>query len=142
MAKRDLAQVIREIPTGTTAARLRQLMPEIERRLSNREITHQQIVEQLNKEGEFGITLATFRTNLQRYRAQKRKTGKTPGAGYATAPAATGFRESADGNSPDTSENAGEPQTLDDVLNAQRRGDSGQEYLIRKPNPLRRSDRK
>lgn len=61
-----LKTVIEDIPGKTIAAKLRRLMPEIDKRVREG-IQHVEIIEALNANG-FNLNLNTFRSYLYRYR--------------------------------------------------------------------------
>ena len=74
----DLKTAILSLPGKTLAAKLRQLMPDIDRRVREG-VGHEEIVETLNQHG-LDVKLETFRKYLYRYRK------KTKGDATASAP--------------------------------------------------------
>jgi hypothetical protein len=69
----DLKTIINEMSGTTVAAKLRGLMPDIDRKIKEG-VTHQEMVQALRRAG-LEITLGNFRMNLYRYR-QKLKDGQ------------------------------------------------------------------
>jgi hypothetical protein len=66
-----LKAAIAKLEGSTAAAKLRQVMPEIDRKVHDG-VRHEDIVATLNAEG-IDVSLETFRKNLYRYRAKIRK---------------------------------------------------------------------
>lgn len=138
-ASNALKGLIEGIPGKTLAAKLRFLMPEIDRRVREG-VQHEEIVETLNTHG-FDVNLNTFRSYLYRYRKQLR-------AGEGN-PKPTKSTTTANGNSP--VEVAGEDNelpddvspSLADALDARKRDQLGDKYLSRqRPIFNKRSDKK
>jgi hypothetical protein len=71
-----LIESLKTVPRTTKAARLRALMPEIERLLSEG-VLRQDIIEHL-KAGGLDLTLETFKTYLFRYRRDRRSAETSP----------------------------------------------------------------
>lgn len=129
----DRDQVIKELLAGvaakSTAARLRVVFPEIDRRLREG-VRHEDIVATLNANG-VPVSLGTFRKTLYRWRGAARRLAsetvpsvaakvvplRVPlSAGPAAAPPEAPVRDRPD---------------LDSVLERARRNDIGDEYLAR-----------
>jgi hypothetical protein len=117
---------ISKLEGSTVAAKLRQVMPEIDRKVHDG-VRHEDIVATLNAEG-IDISLETFRKNLYRYRAKLRKAdGKTRLAhlpnqmsGNALFEEETGLNETAD---------HGGNAEFDAALDPKKRDQIGEEYL-------------
>jgi hypothetical protein len=71
-----LIESLKTVPRTTKAARLRALMPEIERLLSEG-VLRQDIIDHL-KAGGLDLTLETFKTYLFRYRRDRRSAETSP----------------------------------------------------------------
>jgi hypothetical protein len=110
----DLKSLIDAIPGRTVAAKLRRIMPDIDRRVREG-IQHEEIIDTLNANG-FDLNLNTFRSYLYRYR-------KTLQAAEGTA------SSSRVPLAPDAS--PAESPSLDDVLDPIRRETIGAQYLGR-----------
>lgn len=69
----ELQRLVENIPGRTLAAKLRRLLPDIDRRIREG-VQHQEIVDALNRHGGFGaeVKLSTLRSYLFRYRKAKR----------------------------------------------------------------------
>jgi len=86
----ELKAIIEAIPGKTLAAKLRRVMPEIDRRVREG-VMHEEIVKALNEHG-FDLNLNTFRSYLYRYRrklkdAAEFPSAKAPGAAPISPPA-------------------------------------------------------
>ncbi len=136
-ALKDRIENIR--PRMTLAAKLRELMPEIDRQV-RAGVQHDDIVETLNANG-FDVNLNTFRSYLYRYRKKARASERQPEPAQATP--------KADGNSPVVSEGPGDvspdfdADSLADALDARKRDELGDKYLgLKRPIFSKRSDNK
>ncbi|AIY44232.1 hypothetical protein LT85_p053 (plasmid) [Collimonas arenae] len=110
MEKSTVKQAISEMQPTTKAAKLRSLMPEIERKLAEG-VQFKDVLEAL-KIGGLEFDLATFKTYVYRFRKENVKTvtvSKKPSVG--TAETETGQPESAAENSP------GEPVSMQHLSN-------------------------
>lgn len=134
-----LKGLIEGIPGKTLAAKLRGLMPEIDKRVREG-VQHEEIIDTLNANG-FDLNLNTFRSYLYRYR-KKVRAGEAPAKPTKSA-------TTANGNSP--VEDAGEDEqlpdevspSLADALDARKRDQLGDKYLSRqRPIFNKRSDKK
>jgi hypothetical protein len=111
----DLKGLIDAIPGRTVAAKLRRMMPDIDRRVREG-IQHEEIISTLNANG-FSLNLNTFRSYLYRYRKTVQGAeGTASPSRVAPAPVATSPAES---------------PSLDDVLDPIRREAIGAQYLGR-----------
>jgi hypothetical protein len=111
----DLKSLIDAIPGRTVAAKLRRIMPDIDRRVREG-IQHEEIIDTLNANG-FDLNLNTFRSYLYRYRKTLQAAeGTASPSRVAPAPVATSPAES---------------PSLDDVLDPIRREAIGAQYLGR-----------
>ena len=72
----DLKMAILSLPGKTLAAKLRQLMPDIDRRVREG-VGHEEIVEALNQHG-LDVKLETFRKYLYRFRKKTKGTEAAP----------------------------------------------------------------
>lgn len=145
-----LKSLIQGIPGKTLAAKLRTIMPEIDRRVREG-VQHQEIIDALNEQG-FDINLNTFRSYLYRYRKKVSQEGgkevdctnqglRNPEA-EPPEPAST-----TDGNS--SVEDSGEeiPQdddaqtsSFDDLFDSQKRDAFSDKYMSqRRPISTKRS---
>lgn len=109
-----IKRLIDAVPGRTVAARLRRIMPDIDRRVREG-VQHDDIIAVLNANG-FNLNLNTFRSCLYRYRKAMREEG---------APAAVPVPASTDS---DTSAAA---PSLADVFDPIRRDALGEKYLGR-----------
>ncbi|ECT3230458.1 hypothetical protein D1336_21485 [Salmonella enterica subsp. enterica serovar Heidelberg] len=130
---------IENIRPKTIAAKLRELMPEIDRQV-RAGVQHDDIVETLNANG-FDVNLNTFRSYLYRYRKKARVDEGQPEPKQTT--------HEADGNSPVVSEGTGDVSpdfdagSLADALDARKRDELGDKYVGRhRPIFSKRSDKK
>ena len=126
--------LIESIKAKPQSARLRSLMPSIIRKIDEG-ASYQQIVDVLNAEDGFNLTVPVFKVYLYRYRKKLRE---RPESGVLEVPKST-----ADGNllphgnlettdiSPSI-ENSPKA-SLDEILHARNKGTLGDEYLNRKP---------
>jgi hypothetical protein len=116
----DLKSLIDAIPGRTVAAKLRRMMPDIDRRVREG-IQHEEIISTLNANG-FNLNLNTFRSYLYRYR----KTLQAVEGAASSSRAAS---------APDAVLPAAAPAVkapaLDDVLDPIRRDAIGAQYLGR-----------
>lgn len=109
-----LKHLIDTVPGRTVAARLRRIMPDIDRRVQEG-IQHDDIIAALNANG-FNLNLNTFRSCLYRYRKALREEG-TPAAVPVLSPA-------------DPAASAAAP-SLADIFDPIRRDALGEKYLGR-----------
>jgi hypothetical protein len=72
----ELKAIIEAIPGKTLAAKLRRVMPEIDRRVREG-VMHEEIVQALNEHG-FDLNLNTFRSYLYRYRRKLKEAAESP----------------------------------------------------------------
>lgn len=123
----DLKALIESIPGRTVAARLRRIMPEIDRRIREG-VQHDEIIETLNAHG-FDLNLNTFRSNLYRYRKKVRvEQSASPAPELASAATPLPTQNSA----PEPDIPVTSPPSLDDVLDARKRDEFGESYLVRR----------
>ncbi|WP_143132892.1 hypothetical protein [Brucella cytisi] len=131
-----IKELFDSIPGNTKAAKLRAMMPEIDRRIREG-VDHQAIVDTLNEHG-FNMTLNTFRSNLFRYRKREGLLKTSPRGGIDKSPVRSPVPK-ADGNSQVTSgelddttpddEPATNSEKLEQLFSAKSRGDLGDKYL-------------
>ncbi len=90
----ELRELIANIPGGSVAAKVRQLMPVIDRRIREEGVRHEQIVAVLNEHGglEKPLTLHHFRWILADFRKRRRRatteaasTGDSPARAFPPA---------------------------------------------------------
>ncbi len=124
MNKTDaLKSLIDAIPGRTVAAKLRRIMPDIDRRVREG-IQHEEIIDTLNANG-FALNLNTFRSYLYRYRRAVQDDGQAVPAAHTVldvslpAPAA------------DPASRADISPSLDDLFDPIRRDALGEKYLGR-----------
>lgn len=134
-----LKERIERIQPTTLAAKLRDLMPEIDRQV-RAGVQHDDIIETLNANG-LDVNLNTFRSYLYRYRKKIRAAERQPEPKQTT--------QKADGNSPVVSEGTGEESpvfdsdSLADALDARKQDELGEKYLSRhRPIFSKRSENK
>jgi len=130
----DLGDLIAATPgRARKSARLRRLLPEIERRLKDG-VTHEEIVALLNASG-LEMTLGTFRNYLYRHRNAARSVAAV------AAPGTGGSKGSLEA---ETATHASAPVAkssglaLEDILDPEKRGAIGDEYLERRRSLLKR----
>lgn len=134
-----LKGLIEGIPGKTLAAKLRGLMPEIDRRVREG-VQHEEIIETLNANG-FNLNLNTFRSYLYRYR-KKLRTGGVVSKPANSATTANG-NSSVDEAVEEEETPSGSPPSLDDILDAKKRDKLGDQYLSRtRPIFNKRSEKK
>lgn len=133
-----LKALIDSIPGRTVAASLRRIMPEIDRRVRDG-VRHEDIVAALNANG-FALNLNTFRSNLYRYRKQHRTQTGQPASEPAPKATPDSVQASADADTPGTGTHWNARPALEAVLDARKRGETGDAYLGRS-RPLFRKDR-
>lgn len=132
-----LKELVARVPGGTLAARLRAIMPEIDRRIREG-VRHDEIIAALNANG-FALNLNTFRSYLYRYRKKAVSLGERPSpparlaGGMPRAPSEPAVREARAAPLRDRPD-------LDAVLDAARRDELGETYLAR-TRPLFRPKR-
>ena len=118
-----LKSLIDAIPGRTAAAKLRRIMPDIDRRVREG-IQHEEIIDTLNANG-FALNLNTFRSYLYRYRRAVQDDGQAVPAAHTVldvslpAPAA------------DPASRADISPSLDDLFDPIRRDALGEKYLGR-----------
>jgi hypothetical protein len=122
-----LKAAISKLAGTTAAAKLRQVMPEIDRKVHDG-VRHGEIIAALNAEG-LDATLETFRKNLYRYRAKLRK---AEGSFRPVKPTAQ-----VTGNSPVGTIATDETPTADNAnfeaaLDPKKRDQIGEQYLARR----------
>jgi hypothetical protein len=110
-----LKATIGRLTGSTAAARLRQVMPEIDQKVTEG-VRHEQILAALREEG-IDVSLETFRKNLYRYRAKLRAA--------AGAPAASGVQDAA-------SEPAAAAVSFEEALDPRKRDEIAESYLNRR----------
>lgn len=132
----ELQQRIRELSGETIASKLRVLMPDIDAKIKQG-VTHDEILTVLNEQG-FNLKLATFRSNLQRYRKSVATHGRnatrptTRATPHVTPDGNPGGDETADRDEPDST------PSLDDIIDPKKRADASDKYMNARPS-LRRS---
>ncbi|MDD2859566.1 MAG: hypothetical protein PHT60_15490 [Acidiphilium sp.] len=128
----DLKARIDSLSGSTVAAKLRAVMPDIDRKVRDG-VRHEEIIEALEAAG-LSVNLNTFRSYLYRYRRKH-------GADARTAPPERSFHRP-DGNP--AGETIGEAETpapasddqFEALLKAENRDALGEKYLARRPNLL------
>jgi len=116
----DFKSLLDAIPGRTVAARLRRMMPDIDRRVREG-IQHEEIISTLNANG-FNLNLNTFRSYLYRYRKTLQALeGAASPSGAVSAPDAM----------PLATAPAAKAPALEDVLDPIRREAIGAQYLGR-----------
>lgn len=121
-----IKQLIEGIPGKTLAAKLRTIMPEIDRRIREG-VQHDEILAALNQNG-FDLNLNTFRSNLYRYRKKMRSEPKSP----AKETDANGNLQQTAPVSVDESqakENLSNTEQLEQIFSDENRGGLGDKYL-------------
>lgn len=135
-----LKEAIAGLSGSTAAAKLRQVMPEIDRKVQDG-VRHEEILAALHAAG-IDVNLETFRKNLYRYRAKLRASG---GTSARSNPATTTNGNSSVGNvGVDETPAAIEESQFEDALDPKKRDAIGDKYLG-KSRPLfgkTRSDKK
>jgi len=138
-----LKDVVSSLPASASAARLRALLPEIDRRIREG-VRHDEIVAALNANG-FDLTLATFRKALYRWRRRTRPTGQGAIA-VAAGGAAVSLAPSGKSALPDSpvlpsgAPRSQERSDFDAVLDRATRDEIGERYLAR-ARPIFKSKR-
>lgn len=126
--------LIETIEVKTQAARLRAIMPDILRRIDEG-VSHEQIVEALNRGGQFDLNLGTFRKYLYRYRKKLRQQPKSGKPAVETAARTNGNLSSELVQDSDDETQGDETKTdsekLAEVLSARNRDTLGDNYLNR-----------
>lgn len=124
-----LKKLIEGIPGKTLAAKLRQIMPEIDGRVREG-VQHQEIIEALNENG-FDLNLNTFRSYLYRYRKKVRESRRV-----SEPPESD---QKADGNPSGEESGAETPHgekaqeaSLEDILDSTKRDEISEKYMSRK----------
>lgn len=121
--------LIDSIPGKTLAAKLRSIMPEIDKRVREG-VQHEEIIETLNASG-FDLNLNTFRSNLYRYRRKLRGEPESP-VKVRPVQNANGNLQTEPPVSVDESpedETVSASEKLDELFSAQKRGDLGDKYI-------------
>jgi len=133
----DLEARIDALTGRTAAARLRAVMPVIDRKVREG-VRHEDIVEALKAAG-VSVSLNTFRVNLYRYRKRNRAEGT---ALTSTHPKAHNSPPAAPGEAEAVAAAGDADAAFEAALDPKRRGALGDSYLTRRP-PLvgkKRSD--
>lgn len=129
-----LKSLIDSIPGKTLAAKLRGVMPEIDKRVREG-VQHEEIIETLNASG-FDLKLNTFRSYLYRYRkklqqqpesTEKVKLAKNADGNLQAKSTATEDKTS----SSETAETSESSDTLEAIFDARNRGSLGNKYMQR-----------
>lgn len=119
--------LIKAIDVKKKSARLRAIMPDILRRIDDG-VSHEQIVEALNRSGQLDLNLGTFRKYLYRYRKKLRQQLK-----LEKPNAENSARTNDNLSSKQVQESDDEAQTesdkLAEVISARNRGSLGDNYL-------------
>lgn len=124
-----LKSLIDSIPGKTLAAKLRGVMPEIDKRVREG-VQHEEIIETLNASG-FDLKLNTFRSYLYRYRKKLQSRPASPGKAKPAGNANGNLQAESplSDDKPSQDETASTADKLDELLSAQKRGDLGNQYL-------------
>lgn len=128
----DLKARIDALSGSTVAAKLRAVMPDIDRKVRDG-VRHEEIIEALEAAG-VSVNLNTFRSNLYRYRRKH-------GADARTAPPERVIHRT-DGNSSGGAVGEAEPSApvsddeFEASLDPKNRDAIGEKYLARRPNLL------
>ncbi|WP_050453546.1 hypothetical protein [Candidatus Burkholderia verschuerenii] len=125
MEKDKLKEAIAGLTGSTAAAKLRQVMPEIDRKVQDG-VRHEEIVAALAEAG-IEVKLETLRKNLYRYRAKNRAVGVTsPPSRPASV---TNGNSSASEDSEDQTPAPVAENQFEDALDPKKRDAIGEKYL-------------
>jgi hypothetical protein len=126
-----LKGLIANIPRKKISARLRNLMPEIDRQI-RAGVRHEDIVETLNANG-FSLNMNTFRTNLYQYRKNLSslniESESEPNKQIVQAHSKPSSEVCIDDGVPNTNQSS---PSFDDILDARKRDAFSEQYLNRK----------
>ena len=129
----DLEARIEALTGRTAAARLRAVMPVIDRKVREG-VRHEDIVEALQAAG-LRISLNTFRVNLYRYRKRSRAQGA---ASTSAHPKTHGSPSTASGEAGAVAADASTDAAFEAALDPKRRDALGDSYLARRPPIVRK----
>lgn len=135
-----LKNLIRGIPGKTLAAKLRTIMPEIDKRVREG-VQHQEIIDVLNEQG-LDINLNTFRSYLYRYRKKAQKEGlRNPEPKPPEPASATGGNSSVEGSGEENPrDDKAQTSNFEDVFDNQKRDAFSEKYMSqRRPISTKRS---